>query len=92
MGRLNLETVRLLGLNGTIEAILVNGESHTDFTILPSNEVVVQNLKVRVNSGYNITFVSTTASGDGNGASTLIGYDSAVLFCLLLNFVPRINV
>jgi len=88
---LNLDTIRIFGANGTIDTISVNGQPHTDFEILPSNEIYVRNLKIPVNSRYTITF--TTADTDSNGAQPLFGY-SCILLCVtflyhLLTAVPR---
>lgn len=75
ISQLNLETIRILGAPDTIDTILVNGEPHSDFAILPSKEIHVHNLKVPVNSRYTITFTDS----DGNSGSSLFGYSCTLL-------------
>lgn len=51
-----LGSVRLLGASGPIRTVLVNNVAHTDFTVLPSGEVKVNNLMVPINSEFSIAF------------------------------------
>lgn len=74
ISRLNLETVRIFGAPSVIDTILVNGELHIDFEILPSNEIQVHNLKIPVNSGYTINFTDSNS----NDAHSL--FTSCILF------------
>lgn len=82
IARLNVETIRVFGANGTINSILVNGERHFDFEILPSHEIYVHNLKVPVNSRYTITF--TTTDSNSSSGRLLFGYNSIVCSILVL--------
>lgn len=79
ISRLNLETIRVLGAPGTVDTVLVNGQSHTDFEILASNEILVRNLKVPVNSRYTITFTESDDDGS-NSANSLIGFSCTLLY------------
>lgn len=84
IARLNLRTVRVLGANNTIDTVLVNGEPHIDFEILPSNEIYVHNLQIPVNSRYNITF---TTKSSNSGASSLFGCSFILFFVTFLYHV-----
>ncbi len=86
IARLNLETVRVFGFNGTVDTILVDGEPHIDFEVLPNNEIRVQNLRIPVISRYNITFTATNSNS--NSAKSLYGYGCIFIALLynLLNF------
>lgn len=84
IARLNLETIRIFGVNGTIDAILVNGEPHIAFENLPGNEVSVHNLNIAVNSRYTITFITQSEPGGNNsGARSLFGFN-LILFSVAL--------
>lgn len=86
--QLNLETIRILGAPDTIDTILVNGEPHVDFHILPSKEIHVYNLKVPVNSRYTITFTES----DSNSGNSLFGYSCTLLIIsFLYNLLPLLQ-
>lgn len=94
IAQLNVGTIRVFGANGTIDSILVNGQRHTAFEILPSNEIYVHSLNIPVNSGYTITFTTsvtttttttasvttTTDSNSDSSARSLLGYNSILFF------------
>ena len=50
-----LNTIRLLGATSVTE-ITVNGVAHTDFDVLPSGEVQINNLNLPVASAFTITY------------------------------------
>lgn len=80
MSQLKLETIRLMGAPSSVDSILVNGVAHTSFEILESNEILVNNLNIPVNSPYTITFKYSESSGN-SGANSLFGYNF-ILFCV----------
>jgi alpha-glucosidase len=55
MNSLTIERIRLLGA-GPVTSITVNGAPHTDYVTLPSGEVVIQNLGLRSNVAFTITY------------------------------------
>jgi len=55
MATKTLETIRLLGAD-TVSSVTVNGAAHSDFSKLPSGEVVVRNLKLKANVAFTIVF------------------------------------
>lgn len=51
-----LNTIRLLGASQEISRVTVNGNSHTDFTRLPSGEIQVKNLRLPMTEPFTIKF------------------------------------
>lgn len=90
IGRLNLDTIRVFGINRTVDTILVNGEPHSDFEILYSGEVFVRNLRISVNSRYNITF-NTNPSSDSGSSSFVSSCIFVTFLYSLWSFVGAIS-
>jgi hypothetical protein len=55
MGSNVLKTIRLLGATA-VTAITVDGVAHTDFEVLPSGEVLINNLSLVPNNAFTITY------------------------------------
>lgn len=87
ISRLNLGTVRILGVPRSVVGVLVNGVAHTDFEVLESNEVRVNNLTVPVNSRYTITL--TYSSDSSSSAHSLLGHNFVLLAIVLLCSLNR---
>lgn len=51
-----LNTVRLLGLTTPPQSITVNGRSHSDFTVKPSKEVLIEGLNLPANQDFVIAY------------------------------------
>ncbi|CAL8132402.1 unnamed protein product [Orchesella dallaii] len=51
-----LTTIRLLGIKGTFEDLMVNGTIHTSWTTMPSGEVLISNLTLSLTSGFTISW------------------------------------
>jgi len=49
-----LDTIRLLGQEEPVDAILVNGVAHTSFTTKPSGEVEITELNLKANESFEI--------------------------------------
>lgn len=51
-----LDTVRLLGVDPSPTKITVNGNNHSNFTVLPSKEVLVRGLGLTANQNFVLQY------------------------------------
>jgi len=52
-----LGSIRLLGVSsGVVSTVLVNGEEHSEFTVLPSGEVSITGLSVAIGSDFSVSW------------------------------------
>lgn len=55
MASKRIQTIRLMGAD-SVNSIIVNGNSHSDFITQPSGEVLISNLGLPANSAFSLTY------------------------------------